>query len=61
MKRTWKVKDKGYCSDEDLVTFIQNGTVDPDDLIMSELLKDYIKVKDSVYAFYLKGENNETL
>lgn len=61
MKKTWKVKDKGYCSDEDLITFIQNGKVLPDDLIMSEEIKEYIKVKDSVYAFYLKGDNNETI
>ena len=61
MKKTWKVKDKGYCSDEDLIAFIQNGKVLPDDLIMSEEIKEYIKVKDSVYAFYLKGDNNETI
>ena len=61
MKKTWMVKGKGYCSDEDLVAFIKNGTVGPDDLISSDLIKEEVKIKDSVYSFYLGGKINETI
>lgn len=61
MKKIWKVKDKQSYSDEELVEAIKEGTVTSDDLIMNDLLDDYIKVNDSIYQFYLKGVNNETL
>lgn len=55
MKKVWKVKDKGYCSDESLISFIKMGKVCADDFIISDLLDDYIQVKDTIYSFYLGG------
>lgn len=61
MKKTWKVKDKGYCSDEDLIAFIKKGTVSCDDFVSSDLIKEEVKIKDSVYSFYLGGNTDETI
>lgn len=61
MKKIWTVKDKTSLSDEELINAIKLGTVSGDDFIKSELLPDYIKVSDSIYQFYLKGNENETI
>lgn len=61
MKKIWKVKNKASYSDEDLISAIKNGTIVADDLISSDSFKDYIKVSDSIYQFYLKGNGNETI
>ena len=61
MKKTWNVKNKNSYSDEELIEAIKQGSVNGDDLIKSDMLKNYIKVSDSIYQFYLEGHNNETI
>ena len=61
MKKTWKVKNKNDYTDEELIEAIKQGTINGNDLIISDMLKDYIKVSDSIYQFYLEGHNNETI
>ena len=48
MKKTWKVKNKDNYSDEELIEAIKNGSVKGEDFIISDTLKDYIKVSDSI-------------
>ena len=61
MKKTWKVKNKDNYSDEELIEAIKNGSVKGEDFIISDTLKDYIKVSDSIYQFYLEGKVDETI
>lgn len=61
MKKIWTVKDKVSLSDEELINAIKLGEVTGDDFIKCDLLNDYIRVNDSIYQFYLKGNENETI
>ena len=61
MKKTWNVKNKDSYSDEELIEAIKNGSVKGEDFIISDALKDYIKVSDSIYQFYLEGKVDETI
>lgn len=63
MKKIWKVKNGKSYSDEDLIKAILNKQVKADDYIISKNISDYIKVKDTIYQFYLNGDTkiNETL
>ena len=61
MKKTWKVKNKDNYSDEELIEAIKNGSVKGEDFIISDTLKDYIKVSDSIYQFYLEGKVDEAI
>lgn len=61
MKKIWRVKNKPSYTDEELIQAIKEGVVTSDDLLLNDMLEDYIKVNDSIYRFYLKGDNNETL
>ena len=61
MKKTWNVKNKDNYSDEELIEAIKNGSVKGEDFIISDTLKDYIKVSDSIYQFYLEGKVDETI
>ena len=61
MKKIWTVKDKVSLSDEELINAIKLGEVTGDDFIKCDSLSDYIKVNDSIYQFYLKGNENETI
>ena len=61
MKKTWNVKNKNSYTDEELIEAIKQGKISGEDLIISDMLKNYIKVSDSIYQFYLKGHNNEAI
>ena len=61
MKKTWNVKNKDNYSDEELIEAIKNGSVKGEDFIISDTLKDYIKVSDSIYQFYLEGKVDEAI
>ena len=61
MKKTWNVKNKDNYSDEELIEAIKNGSIKGEDFIISDTLKDYIKVCDSIYQFYLEGKVDETI
>ena len=61
MKKTWNVKNKDSYSDEELIEAIKNGSVKGEDFIISDTLKDYIKVSDSIYQFYLEGKVDEAI
>lgn len=55
--KIWKIKDfEGKFSDEEIITLISNGKIKPDYYLTSKDMKKWIKVKDSIYQFYLKGE-----
>lgn len=58
--KIWKIKGyEGIFTDEELITLIKQGQVKEDFKITTKDIKEWIKVKDSIYQFYLRGENNE--
>ena len=61
MKKIWKTQNNVSYTDEELIDAIKKGYVKGDTLIISNMLKDYIAIKDTIYQFYLKENSNETL
>ena len=60
--KIWRIKGfEGSFTDEELVELIKSGEVKPDYSLTSRDLKKWIKVKDSIYQFYLEDKENETL
>ncbi len=62
MNKIWHIKDKSEkYSDEELIEMIKQNIINKDDYIKTDDMKDYIKVIESIYQFYLKGEADETI
>ncbi len=40
---------------------IKNGELTKDDYIKNRDLNRFVKIDDSIYEFFLKGDNNENL
>ena len=61
--KIWKIKNyEGSFSDEQIISLIKSGKLKGEDCLSSKDIKGYIKIKDSIYQYYLrKDENNETL
>lgn len=61
-KNIWTIKGrKEKVSDEVLIEMIKNGELTKDDYIKNRDLNRFVKIDDSIYEFYLKGDNNENL
>ena len=61
-KNIWMIKGrKEKVSDEVLIKMIKNGELTKDDYIKNRDLNRFVKIDDSIYEFYLKGDNNENL
>ena len=55
--KIWKISGiETKYSDEEIVEMIQDGRIKPDDRIATKYMKKWIKVKDSIYQFYIKQE-----
>ena len=55
--KIWKISGiETKYSDEEIVEMIQDGRIKPDDRIATKDTKKWIKVKDSIYQFYIKQE-----
>lgn len=61
--KIWKIKGyEGSFTDEQIISLITNNKITSEDSLRSKDMEDYIKIKDSIYAFYLKkGDINETI
>lgn len=58
-EKIWHIQNKAArLSDEELIALIKKGEIQADDYISNKDIKAWIKVKDSIYQFYLK-ENIE--
>ena len=55
--KIWKISGiETKYSDEEIVEMIQDGRIKPDDRIATKDMKKWIKVKDSIYQFYITQE-----
>lgn len=61
--KVFKIKGyEGIFTDEQIITLIKQGKVKADDYLSSKDLKGWIKVKDSIYQYYLREDTlNETI
>lgn len=61
--KVFKIKGyEGVFTDEQIITLIKQGRIKADDYLSSKDLKGWIKVKDSIYQYYLREEIiNETI
>ena len=61
MNKIWRIRGyEGKFSDEELIYLIKNHKLTGDDYICNSDMKTWIKIKDTIYQFYLGGQN-ETL
>ena len=60
--KIWKIKGyEGTFTDEDLIEMIKQGQLKADDALSSRDMKIWVKLKESIYQFYLEDEENETI
>lgn len=60
--KVWKIKGfEGQFSDEEVVTLIKRGELKPDYSLSTKEMKKWVKLKDSIYQYYLEDEENATL
>ncbi len=57
-KNIWTIKGrKEKVSDEVLIKMIKNGELTKNDYIKNRDLNRFVKIDDSIYEFYLRGEH----
>ena len=55
--KVWKIKGyEGSFTDEQIVTLIKSGKLKGDDALTCKDMKGYIKIKNSIYEYYLDKE-----
>lgn len=61
--KLWIVRNnKQRYSDEELISLIKQGKLKANDYIATKEMKHFIQIKDSIYEYYLTGDDkNETL
>ena len=60
--KIWKIKNyEGTFTDDEIITLIKKGQIKGNFRIMTKELKEWIKVEDSIYQFYLEGEKDENI
>lgn len=62
MNKIWKIRGfEGKFSDEELIKMIKEGRLLASDYISTKEMKNWIKIEDSIYQFYLRREKHETI
>lgn len=61
--KVWKIKGyEGSFTDEQIISLIKSNRINGDDSLCGKDMKIYIKIKDSIYEYYLKKDKkNETI
>ena len=55
--KIWEIKGKSESySDDELIEMIRKGIVKKTDLIVTKDMKNYLKVADSIYSFYVEDK-----
>ena len=56
MNKLWKIRGyEGKFTDNELIEMIKKGRLFPDDYISNNEMKTWMKIKDTIYQFYLGG------
>ena len=60
--KVWRIKGfEGIFSDEELISLIESKQVNKDFSITTREMKTWVKLKDSIYQYYLKEDEDETV
>ena len=60
--KIWKIKGfEGAFTDDEIVALISSGEIKGEYSLTSRDMKKWVKVKDSIYQFYLEDDKNETV
>ena len=60
--KIWRIKGfEGSFSDEELVELIRNGELKGDYAITTKEMKRWVRLKDSIYQFYMEDKENEAI
>ena len=60
--KIWRIKGfEGSYTDEQLIELIKSGQIKADYSLTSREMKSWVKVADSIYQYYLKEDENETV
>jgi len=55
--KIWKIKGfEGRFTDEEIIELIRTGKIKPDYSLTSKEMKSWVKLKDSIYQYYLEEE-----
>ena len=55
--KIWKIKGfEGKFSDEEIIALIRRGELKPDYCLSTRDMKKWVKLSDSIYQYYLKGD-----
>ncbi len=60
--KVWQIKDRPsslFLSEEEVIEAILNGLIGPDDILVSKEYNFEVKIKDCIYAHYLKEDKDE--
>lgn len=58
--KIWKLSSsQEKYTDDQLIELIKSGKIGPDERIATREMKKWIKVKDSIYQFYIKEGDNK--
>ena len=60
--KIWKIQGfDGVFTDEEIISLIKSGEIKLDYALSTREMKKWVKVKDSIYQYYLEDINNETI
>lgn len=60
--KVWKVKNREEVyTDKELIALISIGELTGKDEIMCSEMLDFLPIEETIYQFYLKGENDENI
>ena len=60
--KIWRVKGfDGTFSDEELIELISSGVLKGDHAITCKEMKRWVRLKDSIYQFYMEDKDHEAL
>ena len=60
--KVWKIRGfEGAFTDDELIELIWSGEVKPDYELTTREMKEWIRLKDSIYRYYLEDADDETI
>ncbi len=60
--KVWRIKGfEGQFSDEEVIDLIKKGELKGNYSLSTREMKKWVKLKDSIYQYYLEDENDEAV
>lgn len=60
--KVWKINGfEGTFTDEEIISLITRGEIKKDYELSTKDMKEWVKLEDSIYSYYIQEDKNETL